>query len=251
MKASEHPFLPSPVRKVVDQLQEATGHEPEVERPTGRWRVIMRSPRVLMTYDIKTLGRGRSAWAGSTLTIDGARRLLATDFDDFVRIWKDPDCEPESFEDKVDQAAALMDVPTPPLGDVSLPPIVPVPLAEVPPGVRELYDAIAGKIEKLGDVQVGRNGTNWVIGFDNGGIQYRAHFHQGQGGKFTPIVDRPLELVIDGIDYTDHVGGDLTKALGVLTKKPGVNTPPPVRGKAPAKVASTGVQTRKTTVIRV
>lgn len=252
MQASEHTFLPTPVRNMVNRLHEATKHEPEVERIADRWRIIMRSSRVLMTYDMKLFGRNRYERSGSTLSVDGQRRALAADFEDFVRIFADPDGQPAPAEDQLGQAIdTINDRSECDNGPVTLPPIVPVQVADAPASIREMHAALAPQLEKLGELLVGQNGTKWVIGIDSNGVQFRMHLHQVQGGRFEQVANRPIQIVLDGIDYTDFAGGDIVKALSLLTKKPGTNAPPPVRRPSQAKVTPTGVQTRKTVVRRV
>jgi len=216
------------------ELHKATGHRPSVAYlGAARWQLQLSNDRVELTIDYQGGSGKRAKWAGSTLKVDGERRELARDFDDFVRIFADPDGRDVTGLD-----------PVPDDGNIT----------GAPPIVQDQYRQLAGQIGELATVEAGQAGRRWIIGVTFAGREagLRMFFTRARhGGLWTPDPRRYLQVVVDGQDISGQVGKDLDQALARLMPRPGEPAPSAGPVTAPAdRARQNSVEVRKATVIR-
>lgn len=83
---------PKIVRRMCDDLEEATGVRPEATWVnTKHIRLTHANDRVHMVINYVRGGGGRFKHGSSTLSVDGQERDLAEDFDDYVQIFTRPE----------------------------------------------------------------------------------------------------------------------------------------------------------------
>jgi hypothetical protein len=79
---------PKIVRRMCDDLEEATGVRPETTWiDTRHIRLTHANDRVHMVINYVRGGAGKFKHGSSTLAVDGRQRDLAEDFDDYVQIF--------------------------------------------------------------------------------------------------------------------------------------------------------------------
>ncbi len=243
---AEEEYVHPAVQRFADQLAEDTGHRMVIERVTSReWRVVADNGRVRMTIDYRMAGRGRVIHAGSTLAIDGQRRGLAKDYDDFIRIFGDPD-----------------NADTPPPRDLTDPSDIGaiVQVADCPEVIRRMAQMAGEKMPGEPTIRVGRTLDRWILAIDGEKFQLRLNYRggrldTGRPHKATPVVPvrrDHIQLWVGGEDYTEQVGGRFEKVLELLMGTPRADnqTGPAIKGERRAAVPTTGVTVRNTVVMR-
>jgi hypothetical protein len=204
--------VPSVVTEFVEELREATGHQPRVTRLDARcWRLTLTSEAVMLTLDYRLLRPRRLYWVDSSLVVNGKRRELAKDFDHLLAVFTDPDCGQRQQE----RSARTEPEPMPPR----------CPVQAVPRDLRQIYAQVCGQVDNLGgqliEVQVGHVGQHWTIGVDIARFSMRMNFkmvrtRSSRPGKITPDRLWPIEVFVDGVNRSDEVGGSLDKALALF-----------------------------------
>jgi hypothetical protein len=230
--------IPARIRALIQDMQQATGHEADVENLTGsKWRVTLQNARVRLTMDYALDGRGRlKGHSGSTLQVDGKDRPLAKNFDHFVTIFKDPDSEQQVLAELA---------PMPPVRSPD----------EAPAELLVVYQALTNRLATLGPdavatLQLGFDGRRWVIGLGDANRGIRYFFEQHRKNRWRPAELRPLQVVVDGVDRTTEAEEKLTKAIALMTAaSPGAApTSDSIARAVPAPRSST--ETRRGTVMR-
>lgn len=229
---------------MMDKLEQATGVAASVEVPAPRrWRIVHTNGRVRLTYDMKSTGPGRVAWAASTLTVDGQRRPLASDFTHYTAIFADPDKAPATS------------------GDTTSPAPRPWKIEDAPDHVQQYCTQIDDALAVEHTVTVGYldDRAAWVIQITTERATACLRLVRGTGGrknrrhpKWRLDPKDPISLVVDGVDRSAEVDGKVARMLEIMGR-PGEQGPPadgPVTGPAPA-ARSNAVTTRRATVIRV
>jgi hypothetical protein len=102
-----------------------------------------------------------------------------------------------------------------------------------------------------GEVVIGNAGNRWTIGFHTESLVLRMNFRKGSGGQCGLDRRRPVEVWLDGNDFTAQVGGDLNKAMALaFPTRPDNPTGPKIDRAAPVASTANSVQVRKQSVIR-
>jgi hypothetical protein len=224
--------LPGKVTELVDLLTARLQITPTVthNRAAGAWRIEASNDRARVTFDLRLTRRGVRQMR-STLAVDGAPHRLAAD---------------------IDELAALFGIPTTP--DQAAPPLVLEPL----PDGYQLPALAASILTQLRHaphltVHTGLHDGKLTVAIavpDDGsnGTLYVA-FARARG-RWTIGSLRLVDA--HGVERSLPSGADLTQALQLLTGTPGGEASAPTSiGRPQAARANTGVQVRKTTVIRV
>lgn len=226
-------YTPPVVAEWAGKFHNATGLDVDVSRPADtRWRLTMANERVHTTMDFKSTGR-RVIHCASTLSVDGRRVELADNLDDLARIFRDPDRH---------------GAPQPPAEP--LPPFPPErPADDAPAFVRQQYTRLANQLDGTGlRVRLGLNDHHlWLIGVETDRATVRVGI--GQHNHIWQIVG--LRVIVDGLDHSDEVKGDVAAAVALLAPHSSEAAPgaPAVAGPA-AAARSNSVETRRATVIR-
>jgi hypothetical protein len=191
--------------------------------------VTAASDRVRMTVSFRRRGSGHAKWDSSTLEIDGEQAALSEGYDHLLQIFADPDGH---------------------AGGATLPPIPDAGDPDSAPGlVQQTYSKLTGAFPgaTAGYDAVTRR---WVIGADVPGGGLRFYFTSTSLG-WTLDRRQPLRIVLGGKDVSRQAGGDIAKALRMLTThgEPQQGTGP-VHGASPVHGRPKGVEVRNTTVIR-
>lgn len=229
--ADDKAAWPKKVREMYDYAARA-GFSPQVTGvPGGDWEVFVEGSRIRASA-FYSHRNGRTRQTGSRLTVDGELHRSAHDMNDLRQIW-----------DKYENGA-----PPPALAEIEDPGETPVPR-----GIQEAVELVRKRLGDQGEVRAGLSGSDWVIGIGLPGTADGMRiFAVNVHGDWKVDMSR-LQLVIDGEDRSHEAGGDLTKALTLLSgaSTPEAAAPPssPFR-KSPAK-RDTGVEMRKGNVIRV
>jgi hypothetical protein len=232
------PLLPRYVARIYRQLQEATGDTPATERIGTTWRLTMDNDRVRMTVDYARNGRGYWRWSTSTLTVDGQACPLARDFDHFVKIYLGTDGAAASEPD-----GPVAPHPLPPEADIS----------DAPTIVAISYDRMS---KALGDraltLHTDRDGRRWIIALaspDNSRYMRCTYVRYGSKGWFP---EQRVVLVIDGVDRSDEIAGNISKAMALMAAAPHHGDPQPADSPVRAAAGDTrpAPGTRKGTVMR-
>lgn len=253
---STTPTLPRVVREVYEELHHECRQEPTVEfAGPGRIRLGVANERVRMTVDYTVRGiHGRWRWDSSRLWIDGQERPIAKSPAEFYAIFHDPSTVTvvdgrlvvDSGEAETAEVRTEPD-PMPPAADPDRAP------KEVRTVYRMFTDRLGDKLtEKGGVIELGNAGKLWVVGFSTpDGVVLRMNFRKRKGGVCSLDRRRPIEVWIEGQDFTAEVGGDLEKAMGLIAgPRTAPGTGPKIGHPAPAAV-NTGVRVRKQTVMRI
>lgn len=215
--------MPATVVEATEELRRATALEPVVEQPHSRkWRITVASDRVTTTMDFSVQGH-RCRWVGSTLAVDGVSRPLVDTPEELGELFRHPD------------PVSVVVEPMPPA----------VPVSEAPVRVRHYYAILASSpLGRAATITIGRSPKHWVIGFDLADrVTLRLEFHGKTWG---------LLLVVDGVDRSREIDGELDQALALIGDALGepVSGSSSVPGTAPA-ARSNPVEVRRNTVIRV
>ncbi|WP_431881711.1 hypothetical protein [Micromonospora chalcea] len=235
---SDQMYVPPAVQEELDEIVHATGGRGEIERRADRrYRIIVSNDRCRVTVDLKMTGPGRWGWGGSTLTVDGQQHPLVPGTHELGRLFRDPD--------GYDAAEA------PPEGELDAMPPAREP-GEAPVIVAQQFRTLHDRLGEGAEVTLGAEGDVWVIGVDGprGGIRLR--YREQRRDRWGMDQQRPLQIVVDGLDRTAEAKGDLAKALALMGEQRGdsATNPPPVDRPSSAS-RSNAVETRRSTVIRV
>jgi len=233
-------YIPPAINAMVQRLQQATGHTPTVTQPCSTVRHLeLSNDRVTLTIDYRRNSRGKWCWIDSKLYIDGRERPKAQGFDDFVRIWGDPD-----------------GTNTPQAEPVTLPEVTPLPDdTELPAAIEHLRSIIRGSQADDDRNYIGQTDDGYTLVLQ--GTKGTAHLYFTRTGKgeFSYGLDpqTPFRFVDhDGIERTDECNGQLEVLLemflGASRVVPG---PTPSIGRPRQAAAVNSVTVRRSTVIRV
>ena len=128
--------------------------------------------------------------------------------------------------------------------------VPPVDDREMPAEVQTLYDRLSSRLDDETPVRVGFDGRRWIVGMDIG--------DKGDGFRVTcvrrhnhwAIPPNGMQVILDSVDYTSQIGGELEKMLAMFTKSSDDQPRhPSVDGPAPA-ARTNSVETRRRVVIR-
>jgi hypothetical protein len=240
---TEGAILPKPVTTMRRNLCEATGQTAEVRRISPlHYLLVLPSERVELTITWRRNHRGSWKWNSSTLTVDGTSRELARDFDDFVRIWKDPD------------------VLSRPDGRSEIPALTPVEdETQLPDMVRQALDRMRNSAERKGgegNVRVFAAATDTGYTVQVSGPKGTLHLHytpcRHSPGAWT-LAQRDGFRMFDknGMDSTKKFAGNLMAALADMFGISSAPTVPGQTGQARQASVSNSVLVRRHSVIRV
>jgi hypothetical protein len=233
--------IPSGVQQLHDRLAADTAEigvhaEVTARHVDGkRWRVQASSDRVTMRIDVDGLSRGRLTQKTSRLLIDGVESQRASGYEDLMRIYLDPD-----------RADGAIDWPS-----------AEVPLEDSPAEVQLMAHKVidSPQLRALGLVPtVERAGPMWALTLEAGKVRLQWTF-AGSLNWLRPEDDpqvspRGLNMWIDGVDYSEQIQGSLERALAKAAQHLSTPKSPAIASESAAAV-NTGVQVRRTTVIRV
>lgn len=232
------PYVPGKIRTLVDWLEEATGTLPTVERlDDSRWQLTIANERVRSTVDFKKTPGGKVKWDSSRLWVDGEERPIVNAQDDFPELFLYPDGPepvPEGQAEPMPPEAAPADAP-----------------AKVREDYNRIRKGLSGKVEA--HIRLGRKGPRWVIGVTNERFDFRFRYVLRNNSEWVADPRMPVQAVIEGVDRTDEIKGDITKAFRMMQGVPTNNAPPPsgiAGGPKGAAGRANSVQVRNTTVIR-
>ena len=201
------PFIPPAVEREMQRLVTATHAAGTVERLSPRsWRITISNKRVVMTMDLKGTSSGRYPWHASTLKVDGVPQELARDYDELGRIFRNPGQKKEPV---------VLD-PMPPT----------TKLEDAPYVVRKYYDDLRRQMGSSGKLEIllGKTNDRWVIGLRSDRATVRFNFAR-RGGTWNLAPRQPIQMVVDGVDYTQKVGNGIASALQLLSKQLSGNPP--------------------------
>lgn len=202
--------------------------------PGGSWEAGVEGERVRVAASFVFRG-GRTKRVPGTCTVDGKPHALVG-IDDLRAFWDEHEgtaAPPES--------AVLLEI-----ADPSGRP--------VPRQVQFAADSLTGRAGGKVEVRIGVSGSHWVVGVDlPGGDGLRMVFSQRRR-VWDVDPDRPLQVIVNGEDKSAEAGGDVARAVELLTAgsaPPGAGRPPSASavGSQPAR-RDTGVETRRMVVIR-
>jgi hypothetical protein len=195
-----------------------------------RWRVTATNPRVTMWVEFEPLQRRRLKWRGSELWIDGVQ-VERREYDDVLRTFADPD-------------------------DTGKEPVsVDVPLASAPDPVMKLIRTVARAGAKMRlTPSIRRSGNEYAVSFTSDRVRMTMHAREHFNFMRPAQPDRgdlaeDVELWIDGVDHSAAAGRTLAGALREASAHLAAPAPPSVAAEH-REAVNTGVQVRKTTVIR-
>ncbi len=208
----------------------AAGAEVTVTASKGRrWRVTAASDRVTMWIEVEPLPRRRLKWQASEFWLDGVKSDRRG-YEEVLRTFADPD------------------------GSGTPLPVTDVPIAAAPDFVAKVLRMIertgAGSLRP----SVQRSGNEHRITLTSDRIRLvlrmRESFNFLRPSRDpSASLDQQVELWIDGVDRSDMAGKTIASALAAAASHIAATPPPSISREAPAAV-NTGVQVRKTTVIR-
>lgn len=227
--------IPAELAELVADLERDTSRTPTVEEVPGtgrRWLLTHRNDRVTMTLLCRPAKRGRYTWLNSTLTVDGEPRQVADSYEDFVRIFNDPDETPPERP---------IPEPLPACDPDNLPPMV-------ASTYRRLAESLAGD-----RITVGHDRNTWVIDLadPSGNAFLRLEFRRYHRGK--PVGDMRILLIVEGRDRSREVHGNLAAAVALMARQATPNTGPAPGNSGQEATAGQGfgsVGVRRHSVIR-
>ncbi|MEU5242228.1 hypothetical protein ACH4UR_37230 [Streptomyces lydicus] len=235
--------LPTPIATMREELLEATKQIAEIRRTTPlHYELRLASERVDLTIIWRRHYSGAWRWNTSTLTVDGTPRERARDFDDFVRIWTDPD------------------VLSRPNGRSEIPDLTPMSdETQLPDMVRRALDTMRDSARRKGTdstINAFAAATDSGYTIQMSGPKGTLHLNfkpARRSPESWTLAPRHAFQVFDanGMDCTSKFRGNLMSAM---TDMFGFSAVPAARGKAGhARQASVtnSVQVRRHTVIRV
>ncbi|TLS46021.1 hypothetical protein FE633_10720 [Streptomyces montanus] len=243
----EHPtveaVLPKPVAAMRDDLLEATGQTADIRRTSPlHYLLRLASERVELTVTWRRNHRGTWKWSTSTLTVDGTPRELARDFDDFVRIWNDPD------------------VLSRPGGRSELPELTPVSdETQLPDRVRQTLDNTrdtARRKDTDSNINAFAAATDSGYTIQLSGPKGTLHIHYTPSrrtpGSWALAPRHPFRMYdTNGMDRTSKFGGDLSTAMADMFGLSAAPAVPGQTGHTRQASVTNSVQVRRHTVIRV
>lgn len=233
--------VPKGVIKDAQQIGEwAGGRAPVITQPEpGLWRLTVRSDRVEMVASYsKVTGRAKyNWWLGTTVRIDDGTPTAVSYIEDVMRAFADPD-----------GTSTVKGMPQP----------TGVDLTDVPGMVRKCHQvltdtlvapltAVAVTDAGVPVVRVGRIGRRWVITLDTDRITLHLRFYRDGGAESTTWLMGKVQVVLDGVDRSAEVDGDLGKALALAGGLPAATDDRTTRGVA---TTANSVVVRSTKVIR-
>lgn len=224
-------------------LLDNTDTVPVVERQgTGRIRLVHQSDRVRMTISFQHASR-RWVWKKSTLHVDGAPQPLATSWEMYVAIFKDPDNGRETY---VPEGAKKAQIPVSRDVDEQHTPQAIQSVANQlrklsnPETVEQIRVSIAGSREYLLTVR-NKTGKQIVLFFDSG---------PGNSWRIVQMmIVSPTGHDVTGFEsgFVDDV---LLEMLGAQSRNAQVSALPSAM-RSTDNVPTNSVQVRKTTVFRI
>lgn len=224
--------LPQSVVRLRDDLREAIGIEPVVERVSSRrHKITVSSDRVVVTFSFKG---NRRRWTHSTLEVDGETRRNARNLEHLAEHFRDPSAT---------LAANVVKLTAP--NEASF--------KEAPPLVKHIFAVVSSRIKDPSvSVKLSRPSSGgWTIGIyvEDNGVELNYGRRRARWGL---DLRNPLRLVLDNEDCTDDVNGGLEEALRLLfggrdsqPKSPGA-----INGRSAQGVTANSVTVRRATVIR-
>lgn len=227
-------WMPIEVRRCADHIEHGTGQPPQVEKiGDRRFRLTAENERVRMTLDLKMTSPGKWVWAHSRLWVDGVERARVESAEAFYRLFADPDSGGRIKVDYADEE-----------------PFEPYPLEDPPPpAVQQLVARVAGMLARRtsdATVTCGRtvDGTPLVeITTSRGYVRFKMG------------TELKMRAVVDGYDATGDAHGTIEDVLASFMDAHDPARPAPA---APGRARrasdtqrNTGVEVRRTTVIRV
>ncbi|MGC5263911.1 hypothetical protein ACPXCO_23110 [Streptomyces cyaneofuscatus] len=240
---TEATILPTQVTTMRHDLWEATGQTADIQRTSPlHYLLLLTSERVELTITWRRNYRGSWKWNNSTLTVDGTPREIARDFEDFVRIWKDPD------------------VLYRPGGRSEIPALTPVEdETQLPGGVRKALDRMRRNAERKasdGSVRAIAATTDSGYTIELAGPKGTLHLHYTPCRRLAGawvLAERGGFQMFDanGMDSTKKFAGNLMAALADMF---GLGTAPAVPGQtghARQTAVNNSVRARRHSVIRV
>ncbi|MET8682541.1 hypothetical protein ABZW18_34595 [Streptomyces sp. NPDC004647] len=229
-------YIPAAIAKMADRLEQSTGQQPRITRTSPlHFLLTLTNDRVCLTITWRRDGQGAWKWKHSTLAVDGKDRELARDYDDFIRIWNDPD-----------QADA-----PPPVA--ALPALTPLEDESVLPGViqRTLRSVRAAEDAQVTVAASERGYTLQVTGPSS---TMRINYVKGGRTDYSwgPDPRNPFQVYdAYGVERTEHFSRDLNTALAQILGTASAPTVPSQLGNPRSSSVQNSVQVRRHSVIRV
>jgi hypothetical protein len=233
-------YLPTAIQNMVDSLTHDAGQAPSVTRTSPlHYHLELANTRVTLTITWRRSSAGKWKWKDSTLAIDGQQRAIAKSYDDFIRIWGEPDQADIKPEPAV------------------LPELTPLPDdADLPSVIATTRDAALNRVRDKTDttLYVARTDRGYTLAAHGPKGHIRVHYSPGRTEntwRLDPA--QPFQILdADGIDQTAQFAGDLHAALASILGAP---TPEPA-GTSKARnhraaAVSNSVTVRRHSVIRV
>lgn len=232
--------MPKPVTKLVADIVENLGFEPEVTRVGDRrFRVTISGPRVYCTVDFKFTGN-RWEWADSKLSVDNERVPIMPDQPSFYRLFKNPDTfglEPSDLSILNELAPVPADIAAS-FGSTLF-------------NIVEYVERRLSVIDPAATVQLllYRNSPAMLVKLPRSAMLWLTK----QGGMYLALFD------LDGLDFTERFNksGKLEEIFAFLAESHGVELPPLPKNAAPPtqfssnpQNISNSVRVRKQSVIR-
>lgn len=234
--------MPPKVYRPYSYLLDETGVEPVVQRKGfGRMELVHASERVRMTILFR-LRQTKWAWISSTLTVDGKRVPLATTWDMYVEIFKDPDAGRRNYVPKGAKKAQVPD--TKPVDDER------APMAMLN-AVRELRRMVGKGRDIAIDLGI-ENAQRYVLSVTNrkDDSKILCLYRPGDGGWVIEGIQLISPTGYDITDYhADEIDEYILEFLGAESR--GAQRPEKPLGNEQKAQVSNSVLVRKATVFRI
>lgn len=231
-------YVPAYIRDWVKWLEDKTGADILVDQTDSWcWTILIENKRIKCTVDFKRNSSRKVVWVGSELWVDGEKRPNVSSHHAFVRLFNDPDSDPE-IKPKWTPDPAPEERP----------------FEDAPVVAQNVYNQLAKKINALAEldglVKIGFEDNQWVVFLITEMEDLRFWFENpGQGWK--PRHVKPVTLVIEGHDYSAEIKNGMLDVIRLLTTRPGAMMPEPGGPRRPEDAKrNVSVQTRRATVIR-
>lgn len=233
MQTDRTRYVPRVIAETADRLQCLTGSEPEIDQPQPRrWSITFANDRVWARLWVVRATSGKIKSDSGEMVVDGERRELPDDEEEFARIFTDPDTAVET---------------KPPL--LGLPPAE-RPLGEAPAMVQNAA-AICRCLIAAAQTGVAFDGTCWILFVRNDAAELRVYYARTPAGWRQRRRD-PFSLIVDGDDVSRRANANLNDAIRLMTERPassGSVNPAATKSRAAARDSS--VVARRASVIRV
>jgi hypothetical protein len=237
-------FIPAVAQRMADNLTRDTGVAPTVRKYVTGYLLEHSSKRVRMTIHYKKRS-GKWSWAGSTLTLDGKRQMLAHGYEDYVEIFNCGERRP------LKETSAVVDPPV--LGEE-------VPRSDAPTGILQYWDKILNALpphrRKGLRLSLHKNGDGYILVDQVADISMYTYFDGDGGTEHDPFANLLVlfaenDLFYDVTDRFVALSGDIEALIAEMVGSEPVRDVPRQIRRASEPKRFNSVEVRRTTVIRV